>query len=63
MHVFCKFGIFVHVDMCVCSLLSGRITFQNWKHLFISVDWLSSKYLAGNRFSGKWIWVFKDGRF
>lgn len=37
----------------LCSLLFGRIKFQNLKHLFISVYWLSSKYLFGNCFSGK----------
>lgn len=27
-HVFCKFGTYVHMDMCVYSLLSGRIKFS-----------------------------------
>jgi hypothetical protein len=34
-------------------LLFGRIKFHDLKHSFISVYWLSSKYLLGNCFSGK----------
>lgn len=51
MHIFCKVGTVVHMDMY--NLLVGGIKFQNLIYSFISVYWLSSKYLFGNCFLGK----------